>query len=199
MYLCVFRLFVPQFYSETNLKIKQANPQTSSFTSPELVNHLRGFLRSEHPNNSLYTYEGTLELITDQGTPRQVPLGPDQILLRGAQIRNTPWTYGLTIFTGHETKLMRNATLVLSSWTRVCELISCVFSAAPIKRTAVERQVNVLILFLFFILLALSIGSTIGSSIRSWFFSSQQWYLYEQTSLSGRGECDYLVDMTRNG
>jgi len=112
MYLCVFRLFVPQFYSETNLKIKQANPQTSSFTSPELVNHLRGFLRSEHPNNSLYTYEGTLELITDQGTPRQVPLGPDQILLRGAQIRNTPWTYGLTIFTGHETKLMRNATLV---------------------------------------------------------------------------------------
>lgn len=61
-------------------------------------------------------------------------------------------------------------------------------SAVPIKRTAVERQVNVQILFLFFLLLALSIGSTIGSSIRSWFFSSQQWYLFEQTSLSGRGE-----------
>lgn len=40
-------------------------------------------------------------------------------------------------------------------------------SAAPIKRTAVERQVNLQIVFLFFLLLALSIGSTIGSSIRT--------------------------------
>jgi phospholipid-transporting ATPase len=60
-------------------------------------------------------------------------------------------------------------------------------SAAPIKRTAVERQVNVQIVFLFIFLLALSIGSTIGSSIRTWFFSSQQWYLFESSSLTGRG------------
>lgn len=97
-------------FSETNLKIKQASPQTSSLTSPDLVNRVRGSLRSEHPNNSLYTYEGTLELLTEYGTPKQVPLGPDQVLLRGAQMRNTPWAYGLTVFTGHETKLMRNAT-----------------------------------------------------------------------------------------
>ncbi|KAF5388875.1 hypothetical protein D9757_005590 [Collybiopsis confluens] len=110
---------------ETNLKIKQASPQTSLMTSPNMVTSLHGSLRSEQPNNSLYTFEGTLELITSMGAPKQVPLGPDQILLRGAQIRNTPWLYGLVVFTGHETKLMRNAT------------------AAPIKRTAVERQVNV--------------------------------------------------------
>ena len=40
-------------------------------------------------------------------------------------------------------------------------------TAAPIKRTAVERQVNVQIVFLFMLLLGLSIGSTIGSSIRT--------------------------------
>lgn len=95
---------------ETNLKIKEASPQTSEMTSPNLVTSLRGSLRSEQPNNSLYTFEGTLELLTDMGTPKQVPLGPDQLLLRGAQIRNTPWLYGLVVFTGHETKLMRNAT-----------------------------------------------------------------------------------------
>lgn len=39
-------------------------------------------------------------------------------------------------------------------------------TAAPIKRTAVERQVNVQIVFLFFLLLALSVGSSIGSVIR---------------------------------
>ncbi|CAA7261647.1 unnamed protein product [Cyclocybe aegerita] len=155
---------------ETNLKIKQASTHTSTLTNPSLVNSLHGSLRSEHPNNSLYTYEGTLDLIMDGGVPRQVPLGPDQVLLRGAQLRNTPWVYGLTVFTGHETKLMRNAT------------------AAPIKRTAVERQVNVQIVFLFILLLALSLGSTIGSSIRSWFFSSAQWYLMETTSLSGRAK-----------
>lgn len=155
---------------ETNLKIKQASTHTASLTSPALVNRLHGSLRSEQPNNSLYTYEGTLDLVTDQGIPKQVPLGPDQVLLRGAQLRNTPWVYGLTVFTGHETKLMRNAT------------------AAPIKRTAVERQVNIQIVFLFILLLALSIGSTIGSSIRQWFFSSSQWYLVETTSLSGRAK-----------
>jgi phospholipid-transporting ATPase len=95
---------------ETNLKIKQASTHTSSLTSPGLVTSLHGSLRSEQPNNSLYTFEGTMDLITSAGFPKQVPLGPDQMLLRGAQIRNTPWVYGLAVFTGHETKLMRNAT-----------------------------------------------------------------------------------------
>ena len=99
-------------FSETNLKIKQASPQTSNLTSPNPVIALRGSLRSEHPNNSLYTYEGNIDLVTSTGFPKQVPLGPDQLLLRGAQLRNTPWAYGLVVFTGHETKLMRNATWV---------------------------------------------------------------------------------------
>ena len=134
---------------ETNLKIKQASPQTAHLTNPGAVMGLAGTLRSEHPNNSLYTYEGTLVLLQNNGQERQVPLGPDQILLRGAQLRNTPWAYGFVVFTGHETKLMRNAT------------------ATPIKRTAVERQVNVQIVFLFALLLALSLASTIGASVRN--------------------------------
>jgi hypothetical protein len=39
-------------------------------------------------------------------------------------------------------------------------------SAAPIKRTAVEKQVNTQIVYLFGLLLALSVGSTIGASIQ---------------------------------
>ena len=129
---------------ETNLKIKQASPDTARLTSPTPVSSLRGHMASEHPNNSLYTFDATLHLQLSStpgfsGMPtKQVPLSPEQMLLRGAQLRNTPWIYGLVTFTGHETKLMRNAT------------------AAPIKRTAVEKQVNVLILLLFVLLLALS-------------------------------------------
>ncbi|KAI6112036.1 Ca-transporting ATPase [Pisolithus croceorrhizus] len=148
---------------ETNLKIKQASPQTSSLTSPTLVGGLHGSLRSEQPNNSLYTYEGTLDLVTDAGMPKQVPLGPDQLLLRGAQLRNTPWVYGLVVFTGHETKLMRNATS------------TCIF------------------IFLFAFLLALSIGSTIGASINTWFLSSQQWYLFQTTSFTGRDILTFII------
>ena len=91
--------------SETNLKIKQASHQTSHLTSAAAFARLAGHLRSEQPNNSLYTYEGTLEL-----GGQKIPMSPDQMLLRGAQLRNTPWCYGLVVFTGHETKLMRNAT-----------------------------------------------------------------------------------------
>jgi phospholipid-transporting ATPase len=61
---------------ETNLKIKQASPQTSHMTAPHLVTALNGALRCEHPNNSLYTFEGTLELTSSMGVPKQVPLGP---------------------------------------------------------------------------------------------------------------------------
>ncbi|EIW80800.1 aminophospholipid-transporting P-type ATPase [Coniophora puteana RWD-64-598 SS2] len=153
---------------ETNLKIKQASPHTAQLTTPGAVSGLRGTLRSEQPNNALYTFEGTLELLSSTGTAHQVPLGPDQMLLRGAQLRNTAWVYGLAVFTGHETKLMRNAT------------------AAPIKRTAVEKQVNVQIVFLFVFLLALSVGSTIGASINTWFLSSQQWYLPQNVSFGGK-------------
>ena len=36
-----------------------------------------------------------------------MPLGPDQILLRGAQLRNTQWIHGVVVYTGHDTKLMQ--------------------------------------------------------------------------------------------
>lgn len=90
---------------ETNLKIKQSNPATAHLTSPEAASTLHGHLRSEQPNNSLYTYEGTM--VVDG---KDIPMDPSQMLLRGAQLRNTAWMYGLVVFTGHETKLMRNAT-----------------------------------------------------------------------------------------
>ena len=131
---------------ETNLKIKQAIPETANLVSPGELSRLTGRVRSEQPNSSLYTYEATLTMQASGGE-RELPLSPDQLLLRGAVLRNTPWIHGIVVFTGHETKLMRNAT------------------ATPIKRTAVERQLNLQIVMLVAILLVLSIISTIGDLI----------------------------------
>ena len=144
---------------ETNLKIKQAIPETANLVSPGDLGRLTGRLRSEQPNSSLYTYEGTLTMQAGGGE-KELPLAPDQLLLRGATLRNTPWIHGIVVFTGHETKLMRNAT------------------ATPIKRTQVERMVNTQILALVAILLGLSIASSIGDLIARLTAGTKLAYLY---------------------
>jgi phospholipid-transporting ATPase len=154
---------------ETNLKIKQAIPETANLVSPGDLSRLSGRIRSEQPNSSLYTYEGTLTMDMGGGE-KELPLNPDQLLLRGATLRNTPWIYGIVVFTGHETKLMRNAT------------------ATPIKRTAVERMVNVQIIMLVSILLALSVISSTGDVIKQvrWIVPFKAFVLLTPGSLPAR-------------
>jgi phospholipid-transporting ATPase len=144
---------------ETNLKIKQAIPETAHLVSPAELGRLTGRVRSEQPNSSLYTYEATLTMQAGGGE-KELPLAPDQLLLRGATLRNTPWIHGVVVFTGHETKLMRNAT------------------ATPIKRTDVERMLNKQILMLVIILLVLSCVSSIGDLIVRSTANTKLSYLY---------------------
>ncbi|KAG0239791.1 hypothetical protein B0O80DRAFT_455041 [Mortierella sp. GBAus27b] len=152
---------------ETNLKIKQALPETVHLISPHEVSQIGGCIRSEQPNNSLYTFEGTLLMHTAHGHQKELPLDPTQILLRGAVLRNTNWVYGVVIFTGHESKLMRNA------------------SATPIKRTSVEKMTNVQIIFLFCILLAMSVASAIGNMVLTNQNVSRLTYIEARTSSWG--------------
>jgi len=39
----------------------------------------------------------------------KTPLDPDQILLKGSTLRNTEWLIGVCVFTGHDTKIMKNS------------------------------------------------------------------------------------------
>ncbi|CCE82262.1 Piso0_001979 [Millerozyma farinosa CBS 7064] len=132
---------------ETNLKIKQAKAETSYLVNPrDLVTDLSSReVLSENPNSSLYTYEGVLK---DFASYNDIPFTPEQFLLRGATLRNTQWIHGIVVFTGHETKLMRNAT------------------ATPIKKTDVERIINLQIIALFSILILLALVSSIGNVIK---------------------------------
>lgn len=152
---------------ETNLKIKQAIPETANLVSPSELSRLTGRVRSEQPNSSLYTYEATLTMLAGGGE-KELPLAPDQLLLRGATLRNTPWIHGIVVFTGHETKLMRNAT------------------ATPIKRTHVERLVNIQILMLVAILISLSIVSSVGDLIVRATAKQKLAYLYVGDTNGGK-------------
>ncbi|KAI8638204.1 hypothetical protein BD408DRAFT_423376 [Parasitella parasitica] len=133
---------------EVNLKIKQALPETAVHTSPAQISTMSGIIKSEQPNNRLYNYDGTLTIAnhsTGSGKPKDYPLDPSMLLLRGAQLRNTSWIYGLVVFTGHETKLMLNS------------------SKKPTKASNVTRITNRNILYLFAMLVTMSVLCSVGN------------------------------------
>ena len=82
IHLPFFKKKLSIVHSETNLKIKQALPETVHLITPLEVSQLGGLIRSEQPNNSLYTFEGTLLMNSAHGNSKEVPLDPTQVLLR---------------------------------------------------------------------------------------------------------------------
>lgn len=117
--------------------------------SPAQLATFEGIIESEQPNNRLYNYDGTLTTKDEDGHTRRFPLDPNMLLLRGAQLRNTSWIYGIVIFTGHETKLMLNS------------------SKKPTKASNVTRKTNRNILYLFTMLVIMSVLCSIGNYVTS--------------------------------
>lgn len=74
-------------------------------------------------------------------------LGPDQVLLRGAKLQNTNWIFGQVVYTGHETKLLKNST------------------AAPLKRSTVDKLTNTQIIMLFILLILVAFISALFSVV----------------------------------
>lgn len=66
-----------------------------------------GDLICERPNGALYKFEGKARFSFAKET---IPINPENILLRGSSVKNTEFIYGITIFTGHDTKVMKNST-----------------------------------------------------------------------------------------
>ncbi|XP_022242029.1 phospholipid-transporting ATPase IA-like isoform X2 [Limulus polyphemus] len=75
---------------ETSLKMRQGLPETSGLLTTKNLQQLIGVMECELPNRHLYEFTGNIRL---HGT-QTLPLGPDQILLRGAKLMNTNWVFG---------------------------------------------------------------------------------------------------------
>lgn len=140
---------------ETNLKIRQGLPQTSKLLSTGELMELTGTVECEPPNRHLQDFVGNIR----PSGRMAIPLGPDQLLLRGAMLRNTNWVFGVVVYSGHETKLMLNST------------------SAPLKRSNVEKVTNIQILYLFAILLVLSLICTIANQVWTSGHENLDWYL----------------------
>ncbi|XP_072467859.1 phospholipid-transporting ATPase IB isoform X7 [Notamacropus eugenii] len=147
---------------ETNLKVRQSLIQTAKLTSREQLIKVSGRIECEGPNRHLYDFSGNLYLDGNSS----VSIGPDQILLRGAQLRNTQWVFGIVVYTGHDTKLMQNST------------------KAPLKRSNVEKVTNVQILVLFCILLVMALVSSVGALLWNRTHDNVSWYFSEIEGVS---------------
>ncbi|XP_054453179.1 phospholipid-transporting ATPase IA isoform X2 [Anoplopoma fimbria] len=140
---------------ETNLKIRQGLQMTADIKDIDSLMRLSGRMECESPNRHLYEFVGNLRLDGHS----TMPLSPDQILLRGAQLRNTQWVHGVVVYTGHDTKLMQNST------------------RPPLKLSNVERITNFQILVLFGCLLAISLVCSIGQTIWKYQYGNDAWYM----------------------
>uniref|UniRef100_A0A3P9PDN6 Phospholipid-transporting ATPase n=1 Tax=Poecilia reticulata TaxID=8081 RepID=A0A3P9PDN6_POERE len=140
---------------ETNLKIRQGLQVTADIKDIDNLMRLSGRMKCESPNRHLYEFVGNIHLVGHS----TIPLGPDQILLRGAQLRNTQWIHGVVVYTGHDTKLMQNST------------------RPPLKLSNVERITNFQILVLFGCLLAISLICSIGQTIWKYQYGDDAWYM----------------------
>ncbi|XP_077103907.1 putative phospholipid-transporting ATPase IA isoform X4 [Siphateles boraxobius] len=140
---------------ETNLKIRQGLQITADIKDIDNLMRLSGRMECESPNRHLYEFVGNIRLDGHS----TLPLGPDQILPRGAQLRNTQWVHGIVVYTGHDTKLMQNST------------------RPPLKLSNVERITNFQILVLFGCLLAISLVCSIGQTIWKYQYGNDAWYM----------------------
>ncbi|XP_058545448.1 phospholipid-transporting ATPase IB-like isoform X3 [Neofelis nebulosa] len=139
---------------ETNLKIRQALLETAEMQTEQLSS-LSGKIECEGPNRHFNTFIGTLYL----NGKSPVAVGPDQVLLRGTQLKNTQWILGIVVYTGSETKFMQNSIKL------------------PLKRSTVEKVTNVQILVLFLLLLAMSLVSCVGAILWKEGHGGDIWYI----------------------
>ena len=105
---------------ETNLKHKSALKELNSVYQTEAqLGDLSLDINCDLPNSQIYTFQGTLQLGQDIH-----PLDHNQILLRGSSLRNTKHVIGVVIYTGHETKLMKNSAAVRFKYSMVENMMS---------------------------------------------------------------------------
>ena len=149
---------------ETNLKTKRsvdlgAITKVDRETCAKLTSG-GASIECEHPNNSLYTYSGNLTIgVPLYEEPKKISLNPSNVLLRGSSLRNTEWIVGVAVYTGHDSKVMMNAT------------------ATPSKRSHVEKQMDGVVITMLSALFLMGTASAIYCSKWIEASSGKHWYM----------------------
>ncbi|KAK1168578.1 putative phospholipid-transporting ATPase IF [Acipenser oxyrinchus oxyrinchus] len=127
---------------ETNLKTHFAVPETAVAQSVSRLEALVAIIECQQPEADLYRFVGRITA-TQQEEEIVRPLGSENLLLRGARLKNTKEIFGVAVYTGMEAKMALN------------------YKCKSQKRSAVEKSMNTFLLIYLGILLFEAVLSTI--------------------------------------
>ena len=105
---------------ETNLKVHTATNATKEYDTPGLLKQLSGYIECENPNADLQRFIGRLKIFEDVGSrPKSVALAHENVVLRGAKLKNTQFMYGCVVYTGQDTKMSHNSKISSNKFSTV--------------------------------------------------------------------------------
>ncbi|XP_026572468.1 phospholipid-transporting ATPase IG isoform X1 [Pseudonaja textilis] len=144
---------------ESNHKTHYAVQDTAKMNTIEAMNSLVATVECEQPQPDLYRFVGRINIYSDEPEPLARPLGPENLLLKGAKLKTTPKIYGVAVYTGMETKMALN------------------YQGKTQKRSAVEKSINIFLLFYLCLLVSKAIICTTLKYIwQSVPYHDEPWY-----------------------
>ncbi|KAA0721925.1 putative phospholipid-transporting ATPase IH [Triplophysa tibetana] len=124
------------------LRTYYAVQDTKAFTTAEEFDTLHSTIECEQPQPDLYKYVGRINIYLDRDEPIARPLGSENLLLRGATLKNTEFIYAVAIYTGMESKMALN------------------YQSKSQKRSAVEKSMNAYLIVYLCILISKALINT---------------------------------------
>ncbi|XP_011377844.1 probable phospholipid-transporting ATPase IH [Pteropus vampyrus] len=168
---------------ESSHKTHYAVQDTKGFHTEEDIDGLHATIECEQPQPDLYKFVGRINVYNDQNDPVVRPLGSENLLLRGATLKNTEKIFGVAIYTGMETKMALN------------------YQSKSQKRSAVEKSMNVFLIVYLCILISKALINTVLKYVwQSEPFRDEPWYNQKteserQRNLFLRAFTDFLAFM----
>jgi len=152
---------------ETNLKARQALPITfHDVATVRALDRVRGTLSMEHPNRSIHSFQGVIELDSFQEGASRGPkniceVSKDNVVLRGSVVRNCHWIIGLVVNTGRDSKIF------MSTQNKVIK-----------KHSSLEKNMQKEIVKVFLLLIGICVLGACGN----WYWEDSNlaktiWYL----------------------
>ncbi|XP_071839272.1 phospholipid-transporting ATPase IF-like isoform X3 [Apostichopus japonicus] len=95
---------------ETNLKIFRSLPDTAILQDEESLMSLNAEIQCQQPITDLYKFVGRMNIRAPNSQAVLTrSLNAENLLLRGSKVKNTPYVYGVAVYTGEQSKMALNS------------------------------------------------------------------------------------------
>uniref|UniRef100_A0A6I8N4I1 Phospholipid-transporting ATPase n=1 Tax=Ornithorhynchus anatinus TaxID=9258 RepID=A0A6I8N4I1_ORNAN len=132
---------------------------TIMLCTTDSIENLRATIECEQPQPDLYKYVGRINIYNEGAETIARSLGPENLLLKGATLKNTKKIYGVAVYTGMETKMALN------------------YQGKSQKRSAVEKSINAfLIVYLCILLTKAAVCTALKYFWQSYSYNDEPWY-----------------------